>query len=177
MSTATPYRSSFRAGFTLLEIMVVVGIMGMIMAAGAPTLYRMFHKEGFRKTVNDLMDVCSTARAQAIMRDKTMEVVFHPREGRCEVEGAAADAGGWGGRAHSAKIAGGVIQMLDINMREYKDADAARVRFFPNGTSDEMTLILRSDKGEQCGISLEITTGLASFMNESDLQKLRRGLQ
>ncbi len=37
----------------------------------------------------------------------------------------------------------------------------ARVRFFPNGTSDEMTLIMHS--GDQYRkITLEVTTGLAS---------------
>jgi hypothetical protein len=53
------------------------------------------------------------------------------------------------------------IDMLDINLLEYKDADEARVRFFPNGTSDEMTLVLHS--GDQyLKITLEVTTGLAS---------------
>jgi len=47
-------------------------------------------------------------------------------------------------------------------LTEYKDADTAKVRFFPNGTCDEMTLILHSDKGEWMKITLEITTGLTS---------------
>ena len=51
--------------------------------------------------------------------------------------------------------------MLDINLTEYKDAGEARVRFFPDGTSDEMTLIIHS--GDQYRkITLEVTTGLAS---------------
>jgi hypothetical protein len=51
--------------------------------------------------------------------------------------------------------------MLDINLLEYKDADEARVRFFPNGTSDEMTLVLH-DGDQYRKITLEVTTGLAS---------------
>jgi hypothetical protein len=39
-----------------------------------------------------------------------------------------------------------------------------------------MLLILRGhDKGEQRGITLEITTSLASVLNENDLQNLRSG--
>jgi hypothetical protein len=54
------------------------------------------------------------------------------------------------------------LDMLDINLLEYRDADEARVRFFQNGTSDEMTLILHS--GDQYRkITLEVTTGLASM--------------
>ena len=55
-----------------------------------------------------------------------------------------------------------VIEMLDINLSEYKESDWARVHFYPNGTSDEMTLVLRSPKSEWKKISLEVTTGLAS---------------
>ena len=53
--------------------------------------------------------------------------------------------------------------MLDINLWEYKDSEVARVRFYPNGRCDEMTLVLRSSKGEWKKISLEVTTGLASI--------------
>ena len=40
----------------------------------------------------------------------------------------------------------------------------ARVRFFANGTSDEMTLVLSSG-GEYRKITLEVTTALASAGN------------
>lgn len=53
------------------------------------------------------------------------------------------------------------VDMLDVNLSEYKDASEAPVRFFPDGTSDEMTLIIHS--GDQYRkITLEVTTGLAS---------------
>jgi hypothetical protein len=51
--------------------------------------------------------------------------------------------------------------MLDINLLEYKDSDEARVRFFPNGTSDEMTLVLQSGDDYR-KITLEVTTALTS---------------
>jgi len=54
------------------------------------------------------------------------------------------------------------LEMLDVNFIEYKDWEEARVRFYPNGTSDEMTIVLRSDQSEYRKISLECTTGLAT---------------
>ena len=86
--------------FTLIELMVVVGIIGMILAMGAPTLYHFFHKEGFRKSVSNLMESCSTARSRAILSQTTTELVFHPQQRSCEVAGGAAS--GWGGWASSA---------------------------------------------------------------------------
>ena len=161
------------AAFTLIEIMIVVAIIGIILATGVPTLYRVLQKEGFRKTVSDIVEVCSAARARAILQGVETEVQFHPKEGTCEVVGG--ESGMTGGLVHSAKIEDAQIQMLDINLLEYKDADVARVHFYPNGTSDEMTLILLSDRNEQRGIVLEITTAMASVLNETDLQNLRRG--
>lgn len=54
------------------------------------------------------------------------------------------------------------IEMLDVNLTEYREAESVRVRFFPNGTSDELTLVLRSQKNEWQKITVEVTTGLAS---------------
>jgi len=168
-SSSVSRHSPVARAFTLIELMVVVGIIGLILAMGAPTLYHFFHKEGFRKSVGDLMDACSTARARAILGQTTTELVFHPQQRTCEVAGGA--AGGWGGWATKASFGDDVqIEMLDVNLSEYKDADLARVRFFPNGTCDEMTLILRT--GDQWRkISLELTTGLASL--EMDPNKWR----
>jgi prepilin-type N-terminal cleavage/methylation domain-containing protein len=159
-----------RRAFTLIEIMVVVGIIGMIMAMGIPSLYRLLHREGFRKDVEDVVEVCDNARARAILQGITAEVIFHPQDGRCELEGGGGSMrphapGSTGNSADFGKEAR--IEMLDINLREYRDAQEARVRFYPNGTSDEMTLILRSDRNEYRKISLEITTGLASVESVS----------
>ena len=51
--------------------------------------------------------------------------------------------------------------MLDINLLEYWRSDKARVRFFPNGTCDEMTLVLHSGD-DVAKITLEFATALAS---------------
>jgi prepilin-type N-terminal cleavage/methylation domain-containing protein len=169
---AVARRRRLRRAFTLLEIMVVVAVMGIILAAGAPTLFRVLHREGFRKTVNEVREVCEAARAQAIIKGQLTKVIFHPHEGYCEVEGAS---GSSAGLARKASFGTARIDMLDINLSESKDSASPGVQFFSNGSSDEMTLILSSDKGEQLGVTLDITTGVASILNESDLQKLRNG--
>jgi type II secretion system protein H len=166
--------------FTLIEIMVVVGIMGLILTMGIPSIYSLYKKEGMRAAVNDFTEACSNARAQAILHGAPVELVFYPQEKRYNLNGAggapavasplsAGDAEFLGDKPPPPKTgSAGVfpenitLEMLDINLSEYRESERARVRFFPNGTCDEMTVILRSDKNEWRKIWLEVTTGLAS---------------
>jgi prepilin-type N-terminal cleavage/methylation domain-containing protein len=172
MNAARAQSRRVRPGFTLIELMVVVGIIGMIMAMGAPTLYHMLHHEGFGKTVDDVVEMCNAARAQAILQGTTTEIIFHPQDRRCELPGPSAPSGAPRPAPKSLRFGDDiVIEMLDINLLEYKDAPVARVRFFPTGTCDEMTLILHSANNEWRKISLDIMTGQATV--DSDPQHWR----
>jgi type II secretion system protein H len=177
-----------RAGFTLIEIMIVVAIMAVVMTMSVPMVYHMFRKEGMRKAVTEVVEVCSNARRQAIMSGTMSELIFHPKDRRFEISSAPARPKPENGEAppitfgpptHTS-VDGGtagvlserlIIEMLDVNLIEYKDADEVHVRFYPNGTCDEMTLILHSDQNEWRKISLEVTTSLADV--ETDPNKFK----
>ncbi len=178
--------------FTLIELMVVVGIMGLIMAIGVPIAYKAMHRPPMSQAVSDIIDVCRYARRQAILQGRQVDMVIYPRENRLAVEAPAipASAGppaissdardatasasppsgaGSGGAAKlSEKV---IIELLDINKlgHEFRDDDFARVRFFPNGTCDELALVLLGEGGERREITLEITTGRPDV--ESDVSK------
>jgi prepilin-type N-terminal cleavage/methylation domain-containing protein len=175
-----PRRCASLRAFTLIEIMMVVAIIGLMMTMGVPAILRMTRQEPMRKAVNDVMEICSHARAQAVLQGVTTAVVFHPQSRQVALAGVetinsvdnsdqsvvptgeSKPSTSGTPSLNSTQFADGItIDMLDINLLEYKDADEARVRFFPNGTSDEMTLVLHS--GDQyLKITLEVTTGLAS---------------
>ena len=166
--------------FTLLEIMMVVAIIGLIMTMSVPSILRTMHQEPLRKAVNDVKTICYNARAQAILHGVTTTVVFHPRSGEVMLSSMAAThstdgfappgdssqgastASLTGSRLNSTKFDDSIIiDMLDINLTEYREAGEARVRFFPDGTSDEMTLIIHA-ADQYRKITLEVTTGLVT---------------
>jgi prepilin-type N-terminal cleavage/methylation domain-containing protein len=140
--------SEFASAFSLIEIMVVVAVMGLIMAMGIPSVVGALKKEGLRLAVGDVVEACTKARAEAIMKGVMAELHYQPKERRVSAAG------------FSAQLPENVaVEMWDVNLTEFKDADEARVRFYPNGMCDELTVVLRSDRGEWRKISLEITTG------------------
>lgn len=158
-----------RSAFTLIEVMVVCAIMGMIVVAGIPAFAKMLKREGMRKVTYEVEQVCYQARKMAIFTGRPVAVVFRPREHQVSVESAAISNPDGSTPAPSSDSPQATlipddyaIEMLDINLWEYNDSEWARVMFYPNGTSDEMTLVLRSSKNEWAKISTEVTTGLTS---------------
>jgi len=178
MKTAA-FRKKFpRLAFTLIEVMMVVAIIGLVAAIGVPAMLMEMHRGPMSKAVNDVLEICSRARAQAILNGVTTTVVFHPQTremaiGAVQVSNQISNSTDDSFPSDTPPATGPkpvnstqfddsiAIEMLDINLLEYKDADEARVRFFPNSTSDEMTLVLHSGN-EWRKITLEVTTALAS---------------
>ncbi len=179
------------AGFTLMEIMIVVGIMGIMLTLSVPIVWKVWHRPPLDKAITDVIEVCSNARARAILQGREVDLIIHPQEGRFDLGSTAPPPSpsptdnsalapvqsaplSMSGSGLSAQLSNRVsIEELDINKIPggFKDAEQARVRFFPNGTSDEMALFLLSDQGKQCEILTEVTTGLASV--EWDVHKYR----
>ena len=186
-------RAGQRGGFTLIELMVAVGIIAVIMSIGIPTLYQMKHADSMRKAVSDVMEICANARARAILDGTTMELHIRLRERSFSVSAgsatAAEDSHGTGafmaptgqGGGHSSGGGGGslsaqlspsiIIEGLGISGEDWTEDEEARVRFYANGTCDEMSIVLLSDKGERRNIFLEVVTGMADF--EVDVTKFR----
>ena len=158
--------SGKKAGaFTLMELMVVVGIMGLVAAMSVPAILQVRRQAPMRKAVNDVLEICSRARAGAVMKDTKATVIFHPRTKELSLEGGDSNSAlttrMGQGPVLSAQFDPSVsIEGLGINLKDWTDAEEARVNFYDNGTCDEMTLILACG-GERQMITLELATGLA----------------
>jgi prepilin-type N-terminal cleavage/methylation domain-containing protein len=184
-----------RVGFTLIELMVAVGMMAVIMSISIPYLYHNMHQDSMRKAVSDVMEACSTARARAILDNVPMDLRIRPADRVFSVGPAGGQSGDepggigiglparvdykWGdrmiGRPASGATGGGGpgfqvtlspsirVEGLGINGEDWTQDEEGRVRFYPNGTCEEMSLVLRSDKGELRNVWLEVVTAFADL--------------
>ncbi len=152
-------RRRSRRAFTLIEIMVVVAIIGLMAAMGVPAMFRMLQKEGMRKAVSDVEDVCFSARQQAIFTRQKTAVIFFPQSGKFNVEGAGGGAVKQNGRVTSSTLPDGIqFAMVDIFHKDYAESDWARVFFYPDGTADEAVLVLVG-RGQTRKINIDYVTG------------------
>lgn len=168
--------------FTLIEIMVVVAIMAIIFAISMPSVYQQLHKDSMRQAVADISEACSQARARAILNGTTTQVRIRTREKTITVtEGAARPSGPGGGTTYSfegdqmvERAAGGgqifsaklsdhiLIEFIGVNLiPDLQELDEVICLFYPNGTSDELVVLIRSDQGEIRKITTEVVTGIA----------------
>jgi type II secretion system protein H len=164
-------------GFTLVEIMIVMAIMAIAMAVGVPSIYRSLRKNDLARAVNDVVEGCKTARDRAILQGAPYEFIVR-ESGELDVRQAPAQTSS---RAAFARAAGEtaaalppspysgfprklgedvMVQMLDVNFVNHMEMAEARVRFFPNGTADEFTIVLAWN-GRQRTVMVDVITGQA----------------
>jgi Tfp pilus assembly protein FimT len=131
--------------------MIVVAIIGLMAAMSAPSILSMLQKEGMRKAVGDVTDLLGDARANAIMKGENTSVTFRPGDNRLDSS-----------IGKSVTLPDGIaMEAIGINLMDFSKSEESRVWFFPNGTSDELILVLHSG-ADWRKITVEFSTAIAT---------------
>jgi prepilin-type N-terminal cleavage/methylation domain-containing protein len=167
------------AAFTLIEIMVAIGIVAIILTIAIPSVYQQMHKDSMRQAVSDVTEACSQARARAVLDGVVAELKIRPGDRTISVvagsapqnssgsfaidPGEAVEHRGGGAAVFTAKFSDHIIiEFIGVNLLPDLHLDEeVSCFFYPNGTSDELVVLLRSDQGEIRKITTEVVTGIA----------------
>ncbi len=89
-SAASPERlaAAGAAGFTLLELLVVLAIAGLLAALAPPAFTQMMDASRYRSTVRNVLATLHEVRAQSVAQGRPRQFVFDAEQRRFALDGA-----------------------------------------------------------------------------------------
>ena len=174
------FQATARAAFTLIEVMIVMMIVAIVVSAGIPMVWKAMEKNQMSKAVHDVIEGTKSARDRAILHNRPYDFVVRIKgEHDVDLNVESAKIKDPSGLAFPGsdqplrepgslmgdfprKIGDDVnIRMLDVNFVNHIDpgVNEARVRFFPNGTSDEFNIVLEHNSVQRV-LRADIITGI-----------------
>lgn len=176
MVTSLERRPS-RQGYTLLEMLIVVGIIAMVVALSWPALRRPLAKGEVRNAAKQLRVALSRTRLEAIRSGTAQEFRYEPGTGRFEIA-ARSTAEGSGGFTPVAQEGFGedVIAAEDLGVersevRELPDGvrfsgdspGAGLILFYPNGRTFNAHFRLHGQYSYYVDVRLRGLTGTSTI--------------
>jgi general secretion pathway protein H len=123
-------------GFTLLEIVIALAVVGLVMAVSVPAGARFYESMQYRAAVRDVVTVLSSARHKAMRDGQAIDVRINPRSNEVSLDDSV--------KRLPAALGITVSSAAELNAR-----DTAVIRFYPEGGSSggEVSLALPGRAG------------------------------
>ncbi len=145
--TSPAGRRAGAAGFTLVELLVVLVIMGLITAIAVPHFGRLAPRLEARATAREVVSVLRSARGLAIRDNREVAVVVDLDDRFMAID---ADRRLEFGSRMGVRLLTGTAELID--------GDSGRIRFYPDGTSTGGRVTV-SDDGRDYDVRIDWLTG------------------
>ena len=167
-----------KRAFTLVEIMVVVAVMGLLIGISIPAFRNITKKAPLEQGISDVESLCRQARAEAIVGQQAMDVVFNESEEIVALTAAARVinapdpfTGLMIKTTEETQLIDQVALEVDLQIIEPEPdeftLDEIRIRFYPNGTSETLALRVAGDD-EAYLLTLDPVTGRTTVVPYTD---------
>ncbi len=166
-----------RCGFSLMEIMVVLAVFVVITALSVPLLQRTFSGQHLRSAADTVRAQFGRARVHAIERGDVYGFFYAPNSSeffvapmvvgfRTMISGQVTAIGQQQLENRIVFAAGETIQdarsLAEMENAEIDLANIKAILFYPDGTSQDATLILQDIRGGLIQVNLRGLTGVSS---------------
>jgi prepilin-type N-terminal cleavage/methylation domain-containing protein len=146
-------RPSDRQGFSLLELVIVMLVMGLVAAVSYPALSRGATSFRFRAAGRDILNTVRYAREKAITEQRGMRIVVN----RTVQQIVLTDDFGAGGRTYA--LPDDVrIEGVELEGQDVPEGPLA-IRFRSNGSAQSAVILLKSKTGAYMRIVTDPMTG------------------
>ncbi len=167
-------RRIVRRGFTLIELMFVLVILGIILATTLPKMRGSNERSALQTTARDLARLCNYARQVAVSSQDSVTLTIAREDRLWWIDLPVDEDDRWNRRhrgrdrepATDEEIERKLHDRLNfaeilVNGRDAED-DEVIITFYPNGGSTGATILIESQGGRQMTVEIEKATGRAS---------------
>tara|TARA_Y100000588_G_scaffold393149_1_gene507792 strand:- start:945 stop:1454 length:510 start_codon:yes stop_codon:yes gene_type:complete len=164
-----------KRGFTLVELMVVVLVMGVILGISIPTFRSILKKAPLEQAISDVEAACRNARAKAIIDNREMEVYFNEIEDIVALSTSTRAVmttdsvlGFEGRQIESGEEVERISLEADLEILSPRDDDfpgELTLKFYSNGTAEPVQLRVSGETGAYL-LNVDPVTGHTTVVNE-----------
>ena len=133
-------------GFTILELLVAMTIVGMLLTASVPSTIRFYESMKYRQAIRDVVTTLGSARYRAVNSGKSQDVSINPETKLLTY------------REHEVQIP----EMLTVAVHSAKEVNTDSIgviRFYPEGGSSGGGIDLERPDGSGVRIAIDWLAG------------------
>ena len=138
-----------QSGFTLIELMAAMTIMGMVLAVSVPASMRFYESIQYRQAVRDIIIVLGSARYAAVNTGRAQDVIISPGKNEVRLN------------KKTTQLPEG-LNLVVTTAREVNREDEGVIRFYPEGGSSGGGIDIERPGADGVRISVDWLVGRVS---------------